>query len=209
MCGRTSKRCFFWPVHYPDLMQQEDTEPDVIRSPEEVARRALALFSVVGLAGGAPRSEIVDWLRDESLLGDLTPSERSLIEAASLSQTQLTEATWLCERLVVLCWALGLLDGLPDPDEQWDTEDVEGILPPFADVAVPEFIGRAKLRPETDLIKMADEIQRQHWQARNEKLTGIRPQIPVDIEIVQERHHAINWIVGHEGAPWDEVTTDT
>jgi hypothetical protein len=33
--------------------------------------------------------------------------------------------------------------------------------------------------------------------------------MPVDLEIVQERHHAINWVIGYDGAPWDEVTTDT
>jgi hypothetical protein len=31
----------------------------------------------------------------------------------------------------------------------------------------------------------------------------------IDIEIVQERHHAINWVTGYDGLPWDEVTTDT
>jgi hypothetical protein len=31
----------------------------------------------------------------------------------------------------------------------------------------------------------------------------------IDIEIVQERHHAINWITECDGLPWDEVTTDT
>jgi hypothetical protein len=31
----------------------------------------------------------------------------------------------------------------------------------------------------------------------------------VDIEIIQERHHAINWVIGYEGLSWDEVTTDT
>jgi hypothetical protein len=29
------------------------------------------------------------------------------------------------------------------------------------------------------------------------------------LEIVQERHYAINWITGYGGLPWDEVTTDT
>ena len=31
----------------------------------------------------------------------------------------------------------------------------------------------------------------------------------IDIESAQERHHAIKWITGYEGLPWDEVTTDT
>ena len=34
-------------------------------------------------------------------------------------------------------------------------------------------------------------------------------EIEIEIEIVQERHHAIKWITGYEGLPWDEVATDT
>jgi hypothetical protein len=31
----------------------------------------------------------------------------------------------------------------------------------------------------------------------------------VNIEIIQERHRAINWVNGYDSAPWDEVTSDT
>ena len=38
---------------------------------------------------------------------------------------------------------------------------------------------------------------------------GLPLRQPVDVEIIQERHHAINWVIGYEGLPWDLVTTDT
>ena len=58
-------------------------------------------------------------------------------------------------------------------------------------------------------MQMADDLLEQHWKARDARLFG-RPQpTDIDIEIVQERHHAINWIIGYDGLPWDEVTTDT
>ncbi|HEY2675707.1 MAG TPA: DUF4272 domain-containing protein [Steroidobacteraceae bacterium] len=48
-----------------------------------------------------------------------------------------------------------------------------------------------------------------YWKARDAQLHE-RPMPPgIDIEIVQERHHAINWVTGYDGLPWDEVTTDT
>jgi hypothetical protein len=59
------------------------------------------------------------------------------------------------------------------------------------------------------LIAIADDLLRRHGEARDAKLNAGTPRKPVDIEIVQERHHTINWIVGHDGAPWDKVTTDT
>ena len=31
----------------------------------------------------------------------------------------------------------------------------------------------------------------------------------VHTEDKQERHHAINWVIGYDGLAWDDVTTDT
>ena len=56
---------------------------------------------------------------------------------------------------------------------------------------------------------MANELMHLHWQARDARIHS-KPTPPhVNIEIIQERHHAINWVIGYEGLPWDEVTTDT
>lgn len=188
---------------------EEQLALDVVRAPEEVARRALALFSIVGIALGAPKSDVVDWLADSGLEADLAPSERRFIESQAPSQQQIVNASWLSERLVVLCWALEKIAELPHPDEQCDTAFFQEILPPFADMTAAGFLAEAKLRSDRELIEKAGEIMDQHSRARNAKLTGSPPKIPVDIEIIQERHHAINWIIGYERAPWDEVATDT
>ncbi|WP_082560735.1 DUF4272 domain-containing protein [Caulobacter sp. Root487D2Y] len=188
---------------------EDQLEPDIIRSPEEVARRALALFSIVGIALGAPRSDVIDWLDRTGLRTDLAPSEERFIATPTPSEREIIDAGWLSERLVVLCWALCEVGELPRPDEQCDTGSFQEILPPFADVDTTSFIAGAKLRSDGDLIAKADEILRQHWEARNAKLTGKMPRIPVNIGIAQERHHAINWVIGYDGLPWDEVTRDT
>jgi hypothetical protein len=56
---------------------------------------------------------------------------------------------------------------------------------------------------------MADELLNLHWRARDAEINGRPMPRDLDIEIIQERHHAINWVIGYEGLPWDEVTTDT
>lgn len=188
---------------------EDQLEPDIIRSPEEVARRALALFAIVGLALGAPRPDVIDWLDRTGLRADLAPSEERLIATPTPSEQEIIDAGWLSERLVVLCWALCELGELPRPDEQCDTGFFQEILPPFADVDTTSFIAGAKLRSDADLIAKADEILREHWEARNAKLTGKPPRFPVNIGIAQERHHAINWVIGYDGLPWDEITRDT
>jgi hypothetical protein len=188
----------------------DDFPPDVVRAPEEVARRTLVVFAVSGLALGAPRSEVVEWLSDEKLMAELTPSERRFVDNPTPSEKEKVNAGWLCERVTVLCWALCLIDELPAPDEQCGTAELQDILPPFVDVEVADFIKNAALRPDPELIEMADTMLNQHWEARNSKLKGTAPRFPVDIEIVQERHHAINWVIGYNGGvDWDDVTTDT
>jgi hypothetical protein len=186
----------------------DDLPPDTIRT-REVAQRALGLFAMVCLVFEEPKDEIVQWLRENDLYDALAPSERQFIETSSPSEKQRINASWLSERLVVLCWALRQIQGLPAPDEQCDPVAFQDILPPFAEVKAPDFIAKAALRPGQELIEMADRMLRHHWEARNEKLTGTPPRTPVNIEIIQERHHAINWVIGYEGLAWDEVTTDT
>ncbi len=65
------------------------------------------------------------------------------------------------------------------------------------------------MRPGGELTDMARDLLDLHWHARDGKLNNRPPRRPVDIEIVQERHHAINWVTGYCSLPWDEVTTDT
>lgn len=188
---------------------EDEFPPDVVRTPGEVARRALALFSVVGVALGAPRDDVFQWLRETGVGAELAPSEERFLGNPTPSRQQIVDGGWLSERLVVLCWALGELSELPPHDQQCDTALFQELLPPFADVDPASFIANANLRPNEVLIEKADELLHHHWEARNAKLTGAPPKTPVDIEIIQERHHAINWVIGYDGAPWDEVTTDT
>jgi hypothetical protein len=116
---------------------------------------------------------------------------------------------WQFERLVILLWSLGHVDELPAPDEQCDPSRFGHTMPPVSDESDQDFISHATTRPEGELWQTCDEILRQHWEAREERRSGRKPSRPVEIEIAQERHHAINWITGYDAAPWDEVTRDT
>jgi len=189
-------------------MDVENRSPDEIRSAREVALRTLALFSAVGAALGAPRSDVVDWLKSEKLWEQLTPRERNFVSRMDAPEKSSIDFSWQSERLTVLLWALEKVSELPPPSEQCDTGLFQELLPPYTDESVSSFVDSAKLRSNVVLIGKADELLNQHWKARDARLKG-RPQPEIDIEIVQERHHAINWVIGYEGLPWDEVTTDT
>ena len=202
-------RCVTGPSHYElGGMEDEDALLDEIRTPAEVARRAMALLSGIAVAFGADRSEVVEWLQEQKLYNELSPIEARFIDDPAPSERQTIRASWDSERLIVLLWALGLAE-MPEADEQCDTSVFQEVLPPYADVAVTDFIGSARLRPEAELLAMAERILNLHWEARDAKLNDRSPRSRVDLGIIQERHHAINWVIGYEGLPWDEVTTDT
>lgn len=189
-------------------MDVDECPPDEIRSAREVAVRVLALFSVVGTALGAPRSEVVPWLKAEQLWEELSPLERDFLSDEDSSERTRINYSWHSERLMVLLWALGKVPTLPAPSMQCDTQLFQELLPPYADEFAASFIESANLRSDKELLLKADELLDQHWKARDASLKGKRL-AEIDIEIVQERHHAINWLIGYDGLPWDRVTTDT
>lgn len=184
-----------------------EASPNRIRSPAEVARRALTLFAVVAVALGANRQEIITWLRQSALLDELSPVEARFIENSEPSDRDIINASWYSERLICLTWALNLTS-MPVANEQCDTSLFQDLLPPYVERSESDLIESAELRSESELIAMADQILNLHWKARDAELQGRSPH-DVDLGIIQERHHAINWVVGYDDLSWDEVTTDT
>jgi hypothetical protein len=182
---------------------------DVARSCQEIARRTLALFGVIGIALRAPRTDIIDWLKEENLWDELSPCELAYATAEKPGEKETINATWWSERLIVLLWALRMIENLPAPNEQCDTAIFQELLPPFVDVAAAEFVRSAECRSENALRQMANELMHLHWQVRDARLHSKPAPSHIDIEIIQERHHAINWVIGWDGSPWDDVTTDT
>lgn len=190
-------------------MYDDDLAPqDGVRSPQEIARRALALFGVWGLATGSHRDDVLEWLDYTGLREALSPLELKFVDDQNPSSGDRIEFSWHSERLIVLLWALNLIDELPPADEECDTS-VFKCLPPFSDQSEEEFISKATRRSNDELRKEAARILDLHWQARDAELNDRDPKDPVEIEIVQEWHHAINWVTGYKGLDWDEVTTDT
>ena len=193
----------------PTESDVEDSVPDQIRAAREVAVRALALFAPVGVALGAPRADVVRWLQEEKLWEELTPRENDFLSREGAPERLIVDYSWHSERLIVLLWALGRIPLLPPSSQQCDTKVFQDILPPYAEQSVADFVESARLRDDDELMHMGDELLDDHWKARDAELHG-RPQLPdIDIEIVQERHHAINWVIGYDGLAWDDVTTDT
>lgn len=191
-------------------MTDGEFPPDKIRSPKEIARRALALHAVWELAVDAPRDEVLRWLDEHELRACLSPNERKFAQTKRPSQKMKIDFSWHAERLIVLLWALKLVDRIPKASVTCDTRVFKKVLPPDSKKStVKQFISRAGVRSEKELLEQAESALQLHWEARDAYLNNRKPKNGVDAEVVQERHHAINWITGYCGLDWDDVTTDT
>lgn len=129
-------------MNRPDPGRAVDEPPSASR----VAERALALCAVVARAyldeGGGDahteplRAQMNTWLAELGLSRALLPRERSALDRPSgrLAAREQIEASWLCEGLAVLGFALGRM-ALPAPDAELDPRklgEAFGFLDPRA-----------------------------------------------------------------------------
>ncbi len=183
-----------------------DHDRDEVRKPRDVAKRALVLFGVWGLTVGAPREETLAWLDETGLRAELSPRERDFVANAHPTENQLIDFGWQAERLVVLLWALNVVEDLPGADRK--CEAMAFRLPPFTDETADEFISRASLRGEAELSAQSERIYDLHVEAADARRHQRPTRMPVDVHIIHQRHYAINWIMGYLGQDWDDVTPD-
>lgn len=186
-------------------------ETDVVRHREEIARRALALGAAVAISFEAEREPILSWLAESGIGTNLTERERKFIFAEKPTQEEIVAFSWRSEGLTVLLWAIGKLPELPPPNEQCSTGALVDALAPYNDQSADEFLQLPHALSDETLLATALEIQDLHALARARVRDPRRNDNgpDVDIEIIQERHHAINWVIGYCGQEWEDVTTDT
>ena len=191
------------------MSEEHIAEDFEIMSSQEVGVRTLVLFAIWMLScTETPRNEVIQWIKSNNLWDSLSPNELTFVEANPATKKQLINFSWHTERLHVLSWALGIITKLASAYEQSDINALEKTLSLVNYNAKP-FLKTVQLRDETEIIEASDEIEKHHWEARNSKIHDCQPKKPVDIEVIQERHHAINWILWGREEEWDDVATDT
>jgi Domain of unknown function (DUF4272) len=195
------------PAMLPPVVGEDEVD---LRQALEVAQRALALFVVAvraeSLAGGdeIPIAELRQ--KRPAAFRTLTPHESSFLEAAAPEQQQIVNFAWRYEALFLLQWALGLAPDLPHPSRICDVRTVARTM---LDISEEDFLTRAALRPTAALLDALDLHFRLHWAVRQARLDGKDGANGFDPGVIQERHHALNWLVRYEDAGWDDVDTPT
>ena len=180
------------------------------RSAQEVLGRAFALLAVAvraeSLAMNDPMSP--EELQEKLPLGfqNLSPKERAFLFDPKPNEQDVTNHLWRYESLYALEWALQLLPDLPFPDQICDVPLSAKTLFEKEGNVLAE---KAQLRPEAELLDALDLTLRAHWSARQAGLTQTQAPAGLIAGVLQERHAALNWLVGFQGAEWDDVDTPT
>jgi hypothetical protein len=194
------------PPAMPPVVSEVEVE---LRQPDEVARRAMSLFAVAvraeSLNSGEPIP--VSDLRDRlpQAFEALSPNERAFLAEDAPDPQAVVDAAWRYEALAVLQWALAWSDDLPLPTGICDVPATAQLMLEGADARV----AAAALRPTPEVLDALALHRRLNWAAREARIAGGQPPAGLDPGVLQERHHALNWLVRYQDADWDDVDTPT
>lgn len=189
--------------HLPVIETASETER---RSKEEVARRAMALCIVAAKGEGLEHDMVLELVERYKIKDVLTPNERAFIANRNPSQQDRVQFTWRYESYWVLLWALGYIDDLKRPDSICDVLTAVTLL---RDVTPEEFIAKAELRSQKEILDQADLAYRYHWATTDARVNNQDAPAGLDPSVVYERHYALNWLIGYLDQAWDDISTDT
>lgn len=177
------------------------------REMHEAEYRALAL-TLVALKGEGLEQELLEQIhKDFALQGELSPKEEAFFRDPTPSDQDKVNFVWRYESLNVILWYLGYVEELTYPGGICDVQYLVGVVRKAG--GLPGLDENARLRSKEELLEQADRIYRLHWAVVDARLRG--QDAPSDLEpgVVYERHYALNWLIEHYEAAWDDVSTDT
>jgi hypothetical protein len=195
------------PADLPPLV----SEPELrIRAPEDILRRMLALY-VVAIRAESLNSKtpltVVDLQQSfPPAFAGLTDAERGFLAQEAPSEQEITKYLWRYEAILVLQWALGLQAELPFADAICDVSSISSTV---IDRGTDGLRKQPVARAASELLDALDLTYRQHWASRQAILK--KTPVPANLNdgVLQERHHALNWLVRFEDREWDDVDTPT
>lgn len=184
----------------------ETTAEALQRSKEEVALRTLCLLLVAAKGEGLGQEVVEGVLEFHGLRPHLTPKELAFVLDNSPSQHDRVQFTWRHEAAWTLLWALGFVAQLSKPAQICDVEFAARTM---TERTTAQFIEDSELRQIADILDQADLIYRYHWAVRNARRKGQLVPAALEPGVTEERHYALNWLIGYNEQAWDQVTTDT
>jgi hypothetical protein len=185
----------------------EDSKSSKIRTPKQISERIVGCM-ICAVGGETGDKQLTAQLVDEySAKGFLTAAEKKFLSSGIDERQQRVQFSWRYERVWVLLWALGYIDRLDYPPSICDMPKLVGLI---KGKSAEQLAREAKPRGQMEILDEADLIYRLNWAVVDERVNK-RVAVPKDVEkgVIEERHAALNWLIGYLNQEWDEITTDT
>jgi hypothetical protein len=177
-----------------------------LRDPQEVARRALALFLVALRAEALDSGDPVPVAEMEELqplgFAALSSAERGFMLHPHPPRQTVMEMSWRYESLLALLWSLGRAE-LPPASEICDVPTLVDMLMETEEEA---FVATAGLRLSSIVLDTLDLHQLYHQVVRQAEQEETEPAVELVPGVVFERHYALNWLTRFEEADWDDIS---
>lgn len=201
----------------PEIVSEADA---VIRSPEEIVRRAVTAFITAQIAidicndnGAAESVEFFTPIMERfGLMGELTDDERIYFdpsECDNISKDEAYQMQWRLEMCVPLFWACGYMKKLEFPDGMTDTADQIRLIGGCGNFK--KLMSEVKMRAASEILDSADAIFRMDWacvEARLKNDASLSGRLNSDV--VMEQHKGFNWLIGaYDAEDWDSVKPHT
>ncbi|MFD1259743.1 DUF4272 domain-containing protein [Entomomonas asaccharolytica] len=194
------------PISLPPVVAESEV---VLRAPDEVAKRALAVMLTSIQAESFRDDEAIDpaEFTERCPLGvaALSANERDFIESKQPTEQDIVNMSWRYEALLPLQWAINWQAELPFADTICDVSSLVEKGMQYSE----QGITTVTLRSTSELLDALDLHYRLHWIARNFRIKEKQPPASILEGVIQERHHTLNWLTCFENADWDDVDTPT
>ncbi|MEL7147377.1 MAG: DUF4272 domain-containing protein, partial [Bacteroidota bacterium] len=186
-------------IHLPPI-----SESIKLREKWELIDRIYALFVVASKGSGVSENQILDLIQRFEIT-TLSEQEKKLVSSETLSDQEKAFARWRYESLFTLMWSVGLIDTLPFPSS---TAPSEALIKQLVGMDRKKLSEAVTLRSIEEILDMLDLVYRMNWACMEAKVKHREPTGNLNAGVVYERYYALNWLVSHQDADWDEVTLD-
>lgn len=195
------------PSTLPPVVAESEV---ILRTPDEVVQRALALM-LMGLQAenfyheGKPISPMEFKERCPIGFAGLSNIEQNFIYSTQPAEQDIIDMYFRYEASLLLQWAINWQSELPFADTVCNVESLLKKGMQYDQYKTTN----VTLRSINELLDTLDLHYRLHWIIRDHQLKD--QQLPKNIwpSTVQERHYALNWLTNFENADWDDVDTPT
>ena len=194
------------PISLPPVVAESEV---ILRTPEEIAKRALAVMLTSIQADNFRDNQVIDPIDLEECcpmgFAALSDNEREFINSKQPTEQDIVNMSWRYEALLPLQWAINWQSDLPFVDTFCD---VSSLIEKGMQFNVKK-ISTVTLRSVDELLDALDLHYRLHWIARDFRIKEKQPPESIMEGVIAERHYALNWLTNFEDADWDDVDTPT